>query len=383
MTTYLPFEILTAIFEEVNNVRDLWRIRTASRTLCAAATPIAFRALSVVTTRGSAQNLGRLFDDPDIAAHVREVAYHDTGVDRRGRTLKYVRTSAVHELASSLSRVHQLPRLETIKLKFYPSFGNQLDGDRLALQASILGALSASFSVCAPPNLRSLSLHNLRTWDLSPLESPPFQTVLTNLWHLQLSVLPDSDPDPETTFARWCHFWGTLTPRMILAPTQHALTELTLHSDIHVGASSGLSLAGLHFPHLCALSLCKLVFEPSVAVEPFILRHAATLARLELLACKLPTALAGEEWSISGSGGWDRIWDRFAVELIALVVLHVDERSRRRWGFGLVYRYVRPDPERMAYWEIDLDSRNVADAAALRRFHVTVVARSEHARGAS
>ncbi|KAI9453703.1 hypothetical protein BJY52DRAFT_804074 [Lactarius psammicola] len=284
MTTYLPFEILTAIFKEVDNIRDLWRIRTASRTLCAAATPIAFRVLSVVTTRGSAQNLGRLLDDPDIAAHVREVVYHDTCVDSRGKTLKYVITSAAHELASSLSRVHQLPQLETIKLKFYPDVRNWLDGDRLALQASILGALSASFSVRTPPNLRSLSLHNIRTWDLSPLETPPFQTVLTTLRHLQLSVLPDSDPDPETFFARWCHFWGTFFPRMILAPTQHSLTELTLYSDIDVGASSGLSLAGLHFPHLCALSLCRLVFEPSVGVEAFILRHAATLTRLELLA---------------------------------------------------------------------------------------------------
>ena len=88
MTTYLPVEILNAIFEEVDDVRDLWHVRTVSRTLCAAATPIAFRVLSVITTR-SARNLGRLFDVPDIAAHVREVVYHDTGTDRRGRTLKY------------------------------------------------------------------------------------------------------------------------------------------------------------------------------------------------------------------------------------------------------------------------------------------------------
>src|SRR6266702_2148990 len=89
MIIRLPLEILTAIVEEVDDIRDLCHVRMASRTLCAAATPSAFRILSVITTRGSAKNLGRLFDVPDIAAHVREVAYHDTGADRRGRALNY------------------------------------------------------------------------------------------------------------------------------------------------------------------------------------------------------------------------------------------------------------------------------------------------------
>jgi hypothetical protein len=83
MTICLPFEILTAIFEKVDDVRDLRHVRTASRTFCAVATPIAFRVLSVASTGGSAHNLGRLFDVPEIATYVREVAYCDTGVDGR------------------------------------------------------------------------------------------------------------------------------------------------------------------------------------------------------------------------------------------------------------------------------------------------------------
>ena len=75
MTTCLPFEILTAIFEEVDDVQDLRNIRTASRTFCAAAAPIAFRRLSVKSTAESAKNLGRLFDVSQIAAYVKEVAY--------------------------------------------------------------------------------------------------------------------------------------------------------------------------------------------------------------------------------------------------------------------------------------------------------------------
>ena len=83
MSTCLPFEILTAIFEQVDDVADLRNPRTTSRTLCAVASPLAFRVLSVTNTRESAQNLGRLFDVPEIAAYVREVAYSNTGTDER------------------------------------------------------------------------------------------------------------------------------------------------------------------------------------------------------------------------------------------------------------------------------------------------------------
>lgn len=85
----LPVEILTDIVKGVDDMQDIRHLRTASRALCAIATPSAFRALFVIATRASAQNLGRLFDLPDIAAHVREVTFHDTGADRKGRTLKY------------------------------------------------------------------------------------------------------------------------------------------------------------------------------------------------------------------------------------------------------------------------------------------------------
>ncbi|KAH9022095.1 hypothetical protein EDB83DRAFT_2679228 [Lactarius deliciosus] len=376
----LPLEVLIAIVKEVDGVRDLCNVRIVCRTFCATATPIAFRVFSVIATRGSAKNLGQLLDIPDIATHVREVAYRDIGADRNGRVLKYIRTSAIRELASSFSRIHQLPRLETISLTFYPLYDNRVDSDgqgRLAVQAFILRVLATSFGV-RPPKLTSLSLDNLRIWELSPLKSLSFQTVLTTLRRLLLSVLSDRSMGAFWFNACWVHFWGTLCPHMILAPTQQTLTELTLHSDAPVGASSGLSLAGLYFPLLCALSVRGLVFELSVEVEAFVLRHATTLAQLEVLACKLPaptnlpfsnslsilsTARTRDKGLSSGPGGWDRIWDRFAVELTVLVTLDVDTECR----------YVEPT----SLWDVLVpESRYATDAAALRRFHMTVAARS-------
>ncbi|KAH8997864.1 hypothetical protein EDB86DRAFT_2828712 [Lactarius hatsudake] len=375
MAIYLPFDILTAIFEEVEDVHDLLHIRIVSHTFCAAATPIAFRVLSVIATTESAQNLRQLFDVPDIANHVREIAFRDSDTDGTGRILKYVKGGTVDELANSFSRVYQLPRLETINLTFYPRYGNRLDSDggRPALQSSILSALVSSFSVCTP-NLTSLFLHNLRTSDLSSLESPSFQTILTTLRRFQLSPLFDP-PNSVTVDDSWSYFWGNICPRM-LTPMQYSLTELTLHSNVHVGALAGLSFDGLHFPRLCAVSLGRVVFDTSVGVQDFILRHAATLARLELLMCKLPITLTPSIFSSiavtvndpsSDADNWARVWDCFEAKLTALVSLRVDESHDGyyfQYGSNLgPYAFTTP--------------RAATNAVALRRLHMTVVARSE------
>ena len=85
MTIQLPIEILTAIVKELDDVKDLRNVRMTCHALCAAATPIAFRSLSVIATKKSAQNLGRLLDLPHITAHVSEFTYKY----RRGRVLNY------------------------------------------------------------------------------------------------------------------------------------------------------------------------------------------------------------------------------------------------------------------------------------------------------
>ena len=264
---------------------------------------------------------------------------------------------------------------------FYPLKDNRANSDnggQLALQASILGALATSFKVRVPPKLRSLSLHNLRTSDLPVFESPPFQNFLTNLRRLQLSVLFDFEPDDRTFTSRCYHFWGTLLPRMIFAPAQHAVTDLTLHSDVSFGRSSGLSLNGLHFPHMYALSLRNLVMETSVGIEPFILRHAASLTRLELVACMLPTYPnpLPIPWALpfpppSSARCWDSIWDHFAVELTSLVALHVHdpECSYVFAWFGLSF-----------FRDSARESREATDVAALQRFRAVVATRSEEMR---
>lgn len=285
---------------------------------------------------------------------------------------KHLLEKVIRELESLFSHIHQLPHLETINLTFDPIYDNRPVSDhkgRLALQASIVRALAASFGVRINPKLTFLSIHNMRTWDLSPLESAPFQTFLATVRRLQLSVLFDATPDPRTFFSRWSHFWQSLSPH-ILSPTQNTLTELTLHSDHCVDAAFYLPFDKLHFPHLCSLSLCNLIFGPLTGIEPFILRHAATLTLLELISCRLSipdgiflslsismTNPRDKESSIA-PGGWHRIWHCFGAELTALVTLRVA-------CIGI------PSGVILA------DDHNPADVAALRHFYAIVAARSE------
>jgi hypothetical protein len=271
-----------------------------------------------------------------------------------------------------------LPQLETINLVFSPADRLCLHSDskcRLALQASILGALTDSFGIRAPSKLASLYLHNLHTWDLTPLKSTSFQTALKRLQRLRLSVVYDPAEDEVTSLHRYSHFWGALLHRSVLSQTQHTLTELTLRSDLLAGASSEFSFTGLQFPYLCALSLRKFLFEPSVGVESFILQHGATLSRLELIMCKLPI----DTEPSSTPTYWGHIWDSFSTELTALVALRVHQSG----GDGLKCGYIRREPV-VSSWDRratkDLDA---TDDVALRRFYVTVAARSEERRNSS
>jgi hypothetical protein len=288
-----------------------------------------------------------------------------------------VRTNAISELVSLFSCIHQFPRLETINLTFYPMLDNRVgsnSGGRRSLQAPLLGALATwqlqrPCAIQADVPLFARPTHvGILPSRISPIPDCPDAA----LRRLQLSVLYDIAPDD----ARWCNFWSTFFPRTIPAPTQHALTEFSLHSDMPIGSSSELSFVGLYLPRLYALSLSNFVLEPPVGIEPFILRHATTLTRLELLMFSLPiTRLRPLSTSISPSvtltraeesdHSWDYIWDRFAVELTALVALHLDDCWYCIYG-----------PNRCVWGVSVSNSCNAVDASALQRFRTIVAARS-------
>lgn len=152
-----------------------------------------------------------------------------------------VSSEAINELARTFFRIPQLPQLETINLKFNPVDDNQTNSDgedRLSLQSSTLGILHASFSVRGPSKLKSLSLLNIRASNPSPLEILQLQNIFPSLQCLQLSAVSDKAPNSDTFRNRWRYFWRTLRSCMVPIQTQIILTELTLHSDRLLVAST-------------------------------------------------------------------------------------------------------------------------------------------------
>lgn len=86
MTTHIPFEILTAIFEQFGDVADLRNLRTVSRTFCAVASPLAFRALSVLTPKKAP----KILDDYLMSQRLRPMSgrsYCDPGAYQTQRKL--------------------------------------------------------------------------------------------------------------------------------------------------------------------------------------------------------------------------------------------------------------------------------------------------------
>ena len=73
---------------------------------------------------------------------------------------------------------------------------------------------------------------------------------------------------------------------------------------------------------------------------------------------------------------WAHIWDSFAVEVTALVALHVNVTS----ASGLKLRYVLTGPKRRMNAPEHVDA---ADGAALRQLYATVATRSKEARNTS
>ena len=127
------------------------------------------------------------------------------------------------------------------------------------------------------------------------------------------------------------------------------------------------------------LSLHNVFLQPSVGVEAFILRHAASLARLELLECKLPAydthplpPFNFDPPPPLSHYCWDNIWDRFAAELTALVALNIKDPN---------CSYVSSFFMFVPFLDSARQSRDAIDFAALERFRAVVAARSEEMRG--
>ncbi|KAF8146945.1 hypothetical protein K438DRAFT_1868322 [Mycena galopus ATCC 62051] len=157
-----------------------------------------------------------------------------------------------------------------------------------------------------------------------------------------------------------------------------AITSLTIISDQGVGSRPAMALDDIFLPHLSSLVLHQFVFHPYVV--DFVLRHKATLARLELHECSLD----GGERSLDGDGlpdllapnggfdgvfpqPWHAVFASFEAELSAL----------RHFAFlPTEFRYSWEDPEfGYEHWDEAAEAVGKGDRPALESLMAVVESR--------
>ncbi|TFY79906.1 hypothetical protein EWM64_g4098, partial [Hericium alpestre] len=180
--------------------------------------------------------------------------------------------------------------------------------------------LEAVVGVSKAISLRSLTLVNIAVADESVYERPEFMALLRGLSQLQITVVSNEKLDPKINRDYpddpWSIFWEDIMFQRILPSLNgsSALTHLVLHSGEHIGIKPTFSFKALRFPCLSSLSLMRITFDEKIGTEDFIIRHKATLSRLELCRCLLLVHFDEDK----PARLWSQIWDRFAKELTGL-----------------------------------------------------------------
>ncbi|KAJ7457349.1 hypothetical protein FB451DRAFT_593363 [Mycena latifolia] len=311
----IPSELLHAIVGAVKDHSALLNLRLASKTCNSIASPWAFRVLTVTDSVESAEGLTCLQNcDKLITNAVQEVVFKG---DPEGlsNVYGYIDETSGEEgrdaLSAAFSGLHKFPNLTTLRLDFHACFLEEDTVDVpenpshfLCLQLALFAALAAN--PC--PALVSLTLNNVIAMPDDIYTTETFQRFFRPLERLHLSVLSDTDGEGAYYLEPLNDFWEKSLAHILRSA--HYVTTLTLRSDQPIGFS--LSLDTVHLPRLADLSLHNLIIADTTAgadIAEFIVRHGATLARLELDACSVFREDAGV------TRPWHAVLRRFKEEL--------------------------------------------------------------------
>jgi hypothetical protein len=180
----------------------------------------------------------------------------------------------------------------------------------LKLQSDIFTALAAH----PLPSLVSMALNNLLAIPDEIYAKEEFQQIFRSLEELHVSVLSDTNGEGSYYQEPLVEFWETSVPHVVRSAV--ALTALTIRSDLPVGSGPMLTTKDLFHPHLASLALHQFKFDPALPdsdMVAFILRHKATLTRLELHGCSID---GGEDGEFPRP--WNAVLKQFETELGAL-----------------------------------------------------------------
>ena len=316
-------------------------------------------------------------------------------------------------LSHALSRLHELPSLRSLSIRFGEITPSLSEHDRISEDvSSILDALiSLSTNLTRP--LESLSLTRLPPIHFPQYDHPAIRSLLADLSLFEIhSSATDSwsslvtPPPPRQEPMSSCEpFYYHTLPRRLLPPPSTAtglenLESLSLCFSDPIGIYYfTYSFAELHFPRLRALRLQHAQFSDVRDAERFVSQHADTLLELHLLHCQIAVALdhnvllvdtdtaaiPGSAESVFGDDGddddasssgwpalsrpWSDIYADFSNKLEHLVYLEVNDA----WWVSFPDKYVAYAPGEMMQF---MEEGRAEDNRSLEMFKQTVMDRA-------
>ncbi|KAJ6551319.1 hypothetical protein B0H19DRAFT_1378082 [Mycena capillaripes] len=372
--TSLPLELLQTITTEVEHHPSIFNLRLVSKIFNSVASPSAFRMVVVKDSVKSADAISFLQScNKSLTSLVRELVFRG---DREGETGWRDETSGEsgrNALKSAFSGLSSFPNLQSLRFDFHDCYQEEhfdtVPDDPthfLLLQNVLFTALAAN----PPPPLVSLTLNNMIAMPDDIYAEEDFLRIFTPLQQLNISVL--STQDGRMYFRQPIrYFWNPNISSIIRRAT--ALTTLTICSDQPIGVYLTLSLKETLLPHLASLVLHHVALDtsaPDADVVAFILRHRATLTRLELHRCSVNAGPDGVFARL-----WNGIFGLFETELRGLRDFVLEHGEVTNHSARFLYTYLNP-VWGLVYWLEDIPGED-RDLPALESLKAVVEARRE------
>ncbi|KAH9018610.1 hypothetical protein EDB84DRAFT_1442353 [Lactarius hengduanensis] len=346
----LPDELLGKIIEDTElSEHDVLNLRCVNSTFRDLATERAFWEVIAHTTDESTLGFLEFLATPDIAEYVREIKIvEDPGPvshnfeTERDEDERYKRVG--NRLRTACFMLHLIPDLQSITFTFLPdkdSLKNPFaDGVNLSryqvLQLNVLEGLA--YNPHPLPKLQSLHINSWFGFRHELYATAPFKAIVASLQDLRFLV-QDTELKGEADHGPAADFLKDVIELRVLRPAVN-LTSLAMKSSVEFGWLFRLDLNSITFPSLTELLLANFVWDDGTVdpegaipgVEDFILCHRKTLKILVLHGC---TICVPHDRS-TPVRSWAAVWNRFAEELIELVILEVAYNQLR-------YVYFRPN----------------------------------------
>jgi len=333
----LPIELISVVVENISSTSDLLSLRSVNSTCHHFVTPHVFRKIHIHNSVQSAQKCRSIIDSPSLATHVREVVYDPrdhaqfcllpAGAQGVCDELEIAELEDV--LTETFCSLPGFKNLESVVLNFWPSFrsqsGSEIQEHPFWFTNRQIAVLHAVHHTIKSSCIRSLTVNNVILMSSACYD---FVLSVTNspLQHFSMSIVANSE------LGAWSGskaLNGSISS--LLPPSNTNLKTLVLRSPQGLYHSLNTQLRSSNYPALETLVLENIVFDPTPSVdgiEEFIVRHKASLRRLELHSCSsyVPS-------TSTPIRTWSTIWKRLEEELVSLTEIVVDNAHQ---GYALL-----------------------------------------------